>query len=128
MPRLVVRGREPFRPGYARLAARRRLAVITPEGRRHFDVLIFAPRRGKKGDWSCRIVIDRPEGAKRQRAHGVDSAQALELAFKMIGAILYTSEHHKAGRLMFQEPGQGYGFPVTSNMRDLLVGYDAQYL
>jgi hypothetical protein len=58
---------------------------------------------------------------------GVDSVQSLLLAFQMIGADLYTSSYHKSGRLMFDEPGQGYGFPVPNSLRDLLIGDDRKY-
>jgi hypothetical protein len=50
--------------------------------------------------------------------------QALELALRTIGAQIYASDHHASGKLMWLEPGKGYGFPVTSNLRDLLVGDD----
>lgn len=52
---------------------------------------------------------------------------ALELAMKMVGIHLYTSEPHEDGRLIGEKPGGGYGFPLTKNMRDLLVGDDKQF-
>ena len=58
------------------------------------------------------------------KAPGLDAVQALELALKMIGALIYASDHHASGRLMWLEPGKGYGFPVTSGIRDLVVGED----
>ena len=57
-------------------------------------------------------------------AMGVDAVQALELALKMIGAFVYATDHHASGNLMWLEPGRGYGFPVTNNIRDLLIGDD----
>jgi hypothetical protein len=60
-------------------------------------------------------------------AFGADSVQAILLAFQMIGAEVYTSDHHKSGRLMFHEPGQGYRFPVAASIRDLLIGNDRKY-
>jgi hypothetical protein len=57
-------------------------------------------------------------------AMGVDAVQALELALKMIGALIYTSDHHAAGNLMWEAQGKGYGFPVSRTIRDLLVGDD----
>ena len=54
--------------------------------------------------------------------------QALVSAMQMIAAELYASQHHKDGLLFQEEPGDGYGFPPTRNIRDLLVGYDASYL
>lgn len=59
---------------------------------------------------------------------GNDSMQALILAIHMIGAQLYASEAHEAGRL--RDPGNpkgGYGFPVPNGLRDLLVGSDKQF-
>ena len=53
--------------------------------------------------------------------------QALELAMKMIGVSLYTSDAHESGRLMWEKAGGGYGFPVTSNLRDLVIGEDKKF-
>ncbi len=53
--------------------------------------------------------------------------QALVLTLGMIGANLYASDEHKEGRLGWSKIGAGYGFPVMSTMRDLLVGDDAKY-
>jgi hypothetical protein len=50
------------------------------------------------------------------------------LALKTIGAQIYASDHHASGKLMWLEPGKGYGFPVTNNLRDLLVGDDKKFL
>jgi hypothetical protein len=54
--------------------------------------------------------------------------QALILALKMIGTEIYMSDYHKSGNLMWDEPGQGYGFPVAHNIRNLLEGRDAKHL
>ena len=35
---------------------------------------------------------------------------------------------HKSGRLMFDDTGSGYGFPVASSIRDLLIGDDRKYM
>ena len=43
-------------------------------------------------------------------AMGVDAVQALELAMKMIGAFIYTSDHHASGNLMWEAPGQRLRF------------------
>ena|ERR1700733_11346496 len=90
-------------------------------------VRIFAPQPDQ-GHWSCAYEIDWPEGTRKFAAHGFDSVQALELALKMIGSEIYTSEYHKAKMLTWEKPGKGYGFPVPQNMRDLLEGDDAKYL
>jgi hypothetical protein len=61
-------------------------------------------------------------------AGGVDAVQALDLAMRMIGAQIYASDHHASGKLMWLEPGKGYGFPVTKGIRDLLTGDDRNLL
>jgi hypothetical protein len=67
--------------------------------------------------------------SSRPKRSGVfDSAQALFLALQTIGAEIYTSSYHKAGKLFFDAPGKGYGFPVVPTLRDLLQGDDAKYL
>jgi hypothetical protein len=42
----------------------------------------------------------------------------------MIGAEIYTSTYHQEGRLRAYEHDKGYGFPIASSLRDLLVGVD----
>jgi hypothetical protein len=93
---------------------------------RDLPVRIFAPESDDRA-WSCRYEIDWPEGLQVMNASGIDSVQALVLALYMIGAELYSSSYHKSGRLMFDEPGQGYGFPVPNSLRDLLIGNDRKY-
>jgi hypothetical protein len=90
-------------------------------------VRIYAPEH-KGVDWSCSYAIDWPEGTRKFTIYGIDSVQAIELALKMIGSEIYTSEYHKAKMLTWEKPGKGYGFPVPQNMRDLLEGDDAKYL
>jgi hypothetical protein len=89
-------------------------------------VRLFKPEQ-QGADWSCRFEIAWPDQPRSMEICGVDSVQAMDLAMRTIGAVIYTSEHHKSGRLYAWEPGQGYGFPVSRNLRDLLVGDDAKY-
>jgi hypothetical protein len=63
----------------------------------------------------------------KHAAAGEDAMQALELAMKMIGTLIYTSDHHESGHLRWLEAGQGYGFPVPNSLRDLLVGDDMTF-
>jgi|GEM_PF-5780394 len=72
-----------------------------------FDIVIriFAPE-GSGRSWSCRYEIDWPEGRQVMEVGGIDSAQAILLAFQMIGADIYTSNYHKSGRLMFGRRGK----------------------
>jgi hypothetical protein len=46
------------------------------------------------------------------------------LALQMIGAEIYSSAYHREGRLRAYDNEKGYGFPVASSLRDLLVGVD----
>ena len=89
-------------------------------------IRIFAPE-GEGRAWACRYEIDWPEGMQVMQAFGVDAVQAILLAFQMIGADIYTSNYHRSGRLIFEEPGQGYGFPVPASLRGLLIGNDRTY-
>lgn len=99
------------------------------DGNKTQEILIRVFTPSDHGDnWSCRYEIDWPEGLQVMNASGVDSMQALVLAMYMIGADLYSSSYHQSGRLMFDEPGQGYGFPVASSIRDLLIGNDRKYM
>jgi hypothetical protein len=94
------------------------------------DVLIevHQPKLVDGQFWQCHWSIAWPDQTYRQFAESQDSISALFSALKMIGAMLYASEAHRDGALYWLEPGMGYGFPVTNNIRDLLVGHDARYL
>ena|SRR5438128_729770 len=109
------------------MIAERLLQLNDRHGTADVPVRVFAPQQDVRS-WSCRYEILWPDGKRTADAHGVDSTQALLLALQMIGAELYTSDHHKAGCLMWNKPGHGYGFPVTPNLRDQLIGDDAKYL
>jgi hypothetical protein len=77
------------------------------------------------GSWWCRYEIEWPSGKKASAAAGVDSVQSIMLALQKIGVEVYTSDYHKSGSLTWIGSGRGYGFPVAANVRDLLVGDDA---
>ncbi len=89
---------------------------------------IHAPEQHSKTEWRCNFTIDWPDGKVGRWGTGVDAVQSLLFALQMIGVELYTSESHKQGRLFWETPGSGYGFPVTQNIRDLLVGDDKKFL
>ena len=78
--------------------------------------------------WFCSFSIAWPEGERTLRVGGADSMQALVCALQLLGAELYASNYHKAGRLVFNEQVLGYGIPVPPNFRPDLVGDDAKYL
>jgi len=98
-----------------------------PTGDIEIPIRIHAPQPAT-GDWSCRFEVGWPDGGLTMDAGGIDAVQALDLALRMIGAQIYASDHHASGKLVWLEPGKGYGFPVTSNLRDLLVGDDKRFL
>src|SRR5579872_4543760 len=84
---------------------------------------IFAPERDGNA-WNCRYNIHWPSGLWSSFAAGVDSAQALVLAFQKIGVDVYFSDYHKSGKLFWDKPASGYGFPLPPAARDALVGDD----
>jgi|EndMetStandDraft_8_1072994.scaffolds.fasta_scaffold220329_2 hypothetical protein len=97
--------------------------------KRNIDIpiRILAPEdNGKK--WICRFEIEWPEGKAARWGIGGDAIEALFHALQMIGIEIYGSDHHRSGRLMWLAESTGYGFPVTKNIRDLLVGDDKRYL
>ena len=93
---------------------------------RDIPIRIFGPQ--DQGDnWSCGYEIDWPEGRRTMEVSGIDSVQPLLLALQMIGAALYAYDHNESGRLVFHEPGKGYGFPVPVSLRHLPIGNDRKY-
>jgi len=108
------------------LIATRVLKLRLETGDIEIPIRIFAPEHDPPS-WSCKFEIDWPDGTLAMAAGGVDAVQALDLALRMIGASIYASDHHASGNLMWEAPGRGYGFPVTSNLRDMLVGDDKTF-
>lgn len=109
------------------MIARRTLRLTQEGGDIAIEIRVFAPEDSGQG-WFCKYEIDWPEGKQIMQGWGVDSVQAILLAFQMIGADIYSSSYHKSGRLSFEKPGRGYGFPVSEGIRDLLVGDDRKYM
>jgi hypothetical protein len=75
----------------------------------------------------CAIRIVWPDYVSEMDIAGGDAFQALDHAQKAIGAILYSSSYHQEGVLFADYRKGGYGFPVTANIRNVLVGDDALY-
>jgi hypothetical protein len=90
-------------------------------------IRVLAPVQREARAWSCHYEIDWPEGKEARDIWGYDSVQAILLTFQAIGADIYTSSYHKSGNLFCERFGDGYGFPVPNNMRDLLEGDDTKY-
>ena len=106
------------------IVAERNLKLV--KSGQYIPIVIFTPRE-IDGSWFCKFTIGWPDGEIAMDAGGVDSVQAIELALNMIGAFIYSSDHHVSGELMWLEAGKGYGFPVTKDLRDLLVGEDRKF-
>jgi hypothetical protein len=79
-----------------------------------------------RGAWRCNYSIGWPEGEATGYGMGCDAIQALRLAFGKIAIDLYASQYHKAKTLCWQQPGEGYGFPLPYGNRDIAVGYDKE--
>jgi len=103
-----------------------RILRLCDEPTREIPVRIFAPVQCAHC-WECYFEIGWPHGLQRKYAAGLDAVQALDHALKLVGTLLYTSALHETGRLMWDQPGRGYGFPVPGNIRDLLIGDDARF-
>ena len=87
-------------------------------------VRIYKPALVESQLWRCQFEIDWPQGITRCSGAGIDALQALTLTLQIIGAHIYTSDYHKQGRLRAYEHEAGYGFPITDNLRDMLIGVD----
>ncbi len=109
------------------ITATRTLTLRTGNRDIAIPIKVHTPEQKAALNWICRFEIDWPEGKAERWGAGVDAIQAQLIALQMIGAEIYTSPHHDASLLSWFEPGQGYGFPVSNNIRDLLIGDDAKY-
>jgi hypothetical protein len=106
--------------------AERELSVTISGTRHAVMVCVFAPVPSQS-DFACTYEINWPDGVEHRESHGIDSMQALQLTLQQIGVSLYSSDYHERRQLVWEQPGQGYGFPLPSNARDLLVGQDARF-
>lgn len=109
------------------IIATRVLKLRRAQGDIEIPIRIFAPEP-QEIDWSCQVEIDWPDEKLTRVVVGVDAMHAIELALRLVGAQIYTSDYHESGELEWLEPGKGYGFPVPNSIRDLLVGDDKRYL
>ena len=78
----------------------------------------------ERSAWTCKFSIGWPEGSLRHQGMGSDSVQALHSALRMIAIDLYASPQHRNGTLVFEEPGDGYGFPLPADSRGEALGRD----
>ncbi|SFT08516.1 hypothetical protein SAMN04487845_11562 [Methylobacterium sp. yr668] len=86
-----------------------------------------ARRNTRTGTGSVATRSVGPSSRETSFGAGADALQALHLAMQKIGLDLYVSAANKAGVLIWEKPGDGYGFPIPKNGRDLLVGADTTF-
>jgi hypothetical protein len=110
------------------IVAARDLKLRTVSGDLPIPIRVFSPTFEKDGVWFCRYEIAWPDKKSEMSIGGFDSTQALVHALQTIGAEIYSSNYHKSGNLLWDAPGNGYGFPVAPTLRDLLQGDDLKYL
>ena len=110
------------------LIASRSLKLKTTAQVVDIGIRLFAPVQASDGSWLCRYEIDWPEGMLVMEVAGIDAMQAIVVALQMIGSEIYTSNYHKAGQLSWDSHTRGYGFPIASSLRDLMVGDDEKFL
>lgn len=110
------------------IIARRSLRLRAASGQLSEVLIALHCPIERNGAWFCDYSIGWPDGEHRLAGGGADAVQAIVSAMQLIAAELYASRHHREGRLFQDEPGDGYGFPPTQNIRDLLVGHDASSL
>jgi hypothetical protein len=111
----------------AMIIATRVLKLRRAAGDIDIPIRILAPEQ-QSNHWTCTVEVEWPDGTVTIPVGGVDAMQSLELALKTIGVQIYASDHHASGKLMWLEPGKGYGFPVTNGIEDLLIGDDKKVL
>ncbi len=100
--------------------------ALMENGRRtEVTVRLFRPEPDPdESTYRCRFLVEWPSKTQDLYACGVDAIQALLLALQMLGATIYTSQAVKEGRLVWHEPGGGFGLPVSRNIEDVLQGDD----
>jgi hypothetical protein len=105
------------------LIAVRKLKARTESQEVSVEVRLFKPTNDE-GMWICNYEIEWPTRIKKSSGAGADAIQAILIALQKIGIEIYTSPYHENGELSWFLPGRGYGFPLSANVRDLLIGDD----
>jgi hypothetical protein len=94
-------------------------------GDREVDVPVSIHLPVDRNDhWQCDYEIGWPAAMRTHTARGFDSVQALLLGMQKIGAEIYASDAHRAGKVRLDRPGGGYGFPLPKRIRDIGEGDD----
>ncbi len=101
----------------------RNLTLSGDQGVHDVPVSVAEPQESG-GTWTCQYEIAWPEGSSIGRIGGADAIQAIYLTMQAVALALYASPHHRAGRLYWHKPGEGYGFPMPKAGYADLVGDD----
>ena len=104
----------------------RTLTVETEDGPKAFEVRLYDPQPWDSL-YRCDYEIDWPEGTARSWAAGNDGLHAIFLAMQKIAQDLYMSRYHAERSMSWKKPWVGYGFPMPTNGRDLLIGDDKKF-
>jgi hypothetical protein len=105
------------------MIADRNLIYRSEEGDIRVAVRIHAPVPTGSST-GCRFEIEYPDRTYTHTVYGEDGIQALVLAFAAIQVHLYGSSYHIEGKLHWNRPGSGYGFPPLRQFRHELIGED----
>lgn len=109
----------------ASVIARRTLTAKINGGPVAIEVRLHRPvKSDANDDWECRYEIEWPHAVRRNVVGGVDSVQALLLAFNLVAVDLHAGQPPGLSGLTWLEPGGGFGFPLPPSLRDLARGDD----
>jgi hypothetical protein len=103
--------------------ATRTLTIVQQGRRTPVPVVIHQPQQHPR-HWECAFEIGWPVGTLQFNAKGADGMQAVYLAMQAIAIRLYSSPYHAAGELVWDKPGDGYGFPMPKPGYPDLIGED----
>lgn len=101
----------------------RTLTIVQRAGRTTVPITIHQPQQHSR-HWECAFEIGWPQNPVASSAKGFDGIQALYLAMQAIAIRLYSSPYHAAGELVWDKPGDGYGFPMPKPGYEDLIGED----
>jgi len=94
------------------------------DGLVHNVVISISDPREVQGSWVCQYQVGWPDQIAEDDIWGADAIQALYLTMQALALTVYASSYHKSGRLYWDKPGTGYGFPMPKAGRNDLVGRD----
>jgi len=92
--------------------AQRKFYIEDQDERKEVYFLLGKPQKDPSGDYFCEIqIVGQENSSKIKKAFGVDAIQALQLAMKMGGSLLYTSKPAREGKLVWLDGKADLGLP-----------------